>query len=405
VAGTGSGTSGGRINFTSFYQYQRSGLVLLNGVVYIAISSVGDQGPYHGWVMAYDAKTLEQLSVWVDTPNARQGGIWMAGAAPAADGFGNLYFTTGNGTFTANAGGVDYGDSLVRLQTTSGILQLADYFTPADQARLAVIDGDFGSGGVMLLPDEAGSEDHPHLAVACGKDGAAYLLDRDDLGHFNAGGDTQALSVFPSANSSFGSPAYFNHTVYYAVVRDVLRSFAVAAATMSPAPLQSAQENLGYPGATPCVSANGTNDAIVWVVQTSGFSLSQPAILRAYDPNNLSQELYDSSASGTRDRPGIGMKFAVPIVTDGKVFVGTDKAINVFGLFPPPVLSVAGPGKLTLTGRSGVTYVVQVTEDLGAANSWQTLSTVPLLSTRQSVEDLEAPGKTVRYYRALAGPP
>jgi hypothetical protein len=404
VAGSGSGSVDGVLNFQSFLEYQRSGLVLVNGVVYVCFSSVGDLGSYHGWVIGYDATTLKQVSAWVDTPNASQGGIWMTGAAPAVDSGGDMYLTTGNGTFTGSAGGVDFGDTLVRLHPSAGKLALADYFTPSDQALMATIDGDFGSAGVIVLPDSAGGGNHPHLAVACGKDGIICLVDRDNLGHFTPSGNTHAVQTFQNQNSCFTSPAFFNGTLYYSTVRDVVYAFSVAGGSMSSGSVANTFENLGYPGAVPCISANGTSDAVLWVVQTSGFSASQPAVLRAYDPNDLTTELYDSSSAGARDLPGIGMKFSTPIITNGKVYVGTGAGISVFGLFPAPNLAATGPGSIELSGRPGVTYTVQVATSLGAGpGTWRQLSVVTLAGSTQTVTDPGATPGEDRYYRALVG--
>ena len=162
---------------------QRAVLLLLNGVVYTAWSSHCDSGSYHGWLIGYHAKTLERVAVYTSTPNWEAGAIWQSGAAPAADANGNIYIVTGNGTFDANRGGADLGDSVIKLSTGTG-LTVADYFTPFNAALLDVTDVDLGSSGALLLPDSAGTPQHPHLLVTGGKEGRVYMLDRDLLGHF-----------------------------------------------------------------------------------------------------------------------------------------------------------------------------------------------------------------------------
>src|SRR5262245_6516764 len=167
VRGTGDGNDGnGNVPFNALRQMNRPGLLLSKGIVYIAYASHGDNGPYHGWVIGYDSQTLVRVRVFNTTPNGGLGGIWQGGGGPAVDPAGNIYFITGNGTFSASSGGTDYGDSFVKLSTVSG-LAVADYFTPFNQADLSNRDADLGSGGALVLPDQPGT--HPHLVVGAGK--------------------------------------------------------------------------------------------------------------------------------------------------------------------------------------------------------------------------------------------
>ena len=155
VPGTGDGTSGGQIAFDPLRNNQRAGLLLNHGYIYISWASHCDKGPYHGWVMVYDTRTLKQVAVWNATPNGGLGGVWHAGGAPAADQDGNVFLATGNGTFDADTGGVDFGDSLLRFAPpVKGQLPVLDFFTPYNQADLNAQDNDFGSGGPMLLPPQ-----------------------------------------------------------------------------------------------------------------------------------------------------------------------------------------------------------------------------------------------------------
>lgn len=223
VPGTGDGSQGSALTFDPRIQNQRAGLVLSNGVVYISWASHGDVGPYHGWVMGYDARTLRQLSVYNDTPDGFRGGIWQAGGAPAADSAGNLFFTTGNGTFNLDSGGQSFGDSFVRL-APGAQPQVTGFFTPFNQADLEAVDADLGSGGVVLLPDAPGP--HPHLLVAGGKEGKLYLVDRDTMGGYTPGGPDHVLQTV-LGSAAFSTPAFFNGMLYFNGAYDTLKAFSV----------------------------------------------------------------------------------------------------------------------------------------------------------------------------------
>ena len=360
VPGSGESNDGhGHVFLNALKQNQRSGLALVNGVVYVAWAGHGDLPPFHGWVAGYDAGTLKLVGVFNTTPNAVStdgppsglagGAVWQSGGAPAADGQGALYFATGNGMF--NPAQKSFGDSVLKLSTDGGHLALADYFTPYDQGKREDNDIDLGSGGVLLLPDQPAP--HPHLLVAAGKgstlvtmnNGAStiYLLDRDNLGKFHTGDDSQIVQSLPGAiganagggdNGAFCTPAYFNNRVYYLGTFDVLKAFEVKGGKLSAAPVSQANQIFPGPGATPSVSANGSSNGIVWVLQTFKFLPLNNAILHAYDANDLTNELYNSDMAGTRDQLGGNVKFTVPTVANGKVYVGTQKALEVFGRLP-----------------------------------------------------------------------
>jgi len=207
VAGAGSGSSNGQIAFDAKIQLQRPALLLSKGVIYIAWASYNDHGPYHGWVMAYDASTLQQLAIRNDTPDGERGGIWQSGCGLSADDSGNVHLITGDGTFDANTGGRNYGDSFLKLNRDGNSLTVIDYFTPFNQQELSDEDSDVGSSGFVLLPDQPGP--HPHLGVSAGKEGKIYLVDRDNLGKFQSGGDSQIVQSIPDAlgHSGFDAPA------------------------------------------------------------------------------------------------------------------------------------------------------------------------------------------------------
>jgi len=330
LPGSGDGSSGGMIAFDPLREHQRPGLLLVNGIVYISWASHCDNGPYHGWVIGYDANTLAQVSAFVTTPNGGLGGIWQSGGAPAADAGGNIYAITGNGTFDADSSGSDYGDTFLKLSTTGG-LSVADYFTPFNAAMLEAGDVDLGSGGALLLPDQVGA--HPHLVVGGGKEGTIYLVDRDGMGHFNPTDDSQIVQSIPAAvGGVFSTPAYWNGTIYFGGSGDALKAFPLSGGLLSTTPASQASTSFGFPGATPSVSANGTSDGIVWAIEHVGSKNLAPAVLHAYDATDLSHELYNSTQKRHRDAAGGVVKFAVPTIANGKVYVAGRKRLTVYGL-------------------------------------------------------------------------
>ena len=312
---------------------QRPGLLLLNGVVYTAFSSHCDFGQYHGWLMGYDAQSLQQVTVYNSTPNGNEGSFWAGGAAPAADSSGNIYIVSANGTADYSAGGGDLGESYIKLSTSGG-LSVADYFTPFNRQLLNVQDLDVGSAGVAFLGDEAGSPAHPHLMAGAGKEGRIYLLDRDALGGFQSGSDSQIVQSLPGAlaGSLAGNPAYFNSAIYFCGAGDRLKAYSVSNAQMSPAPTSQSAAKVG--GCVPTVSANGTSNGIVW-------ALAPSAILHAYDAADLASELYNSAQNNGRDALGSYVKFSVPSVANGKVYAGTQNSLAVYGLLQPGASTVA----------------------------------------------------------------
>jgi streptogramin lyase len=280
-------------------------------------------------VLGYDATTLQQVMTFCASPNGLSyGGIWMSNAGPAADAAGNLYFTTGNGPFDPNAG--EYGDSLVKLSPAGAVL---DYFTPYNQDSLSSADLDFGSSGVVLLPDQPGA--HPHLAVTAGKDGAINLVDRGGMGHFNPTDNSQIVQWLPNSflsgsgllRGNFQAPVYFNGTVYFGPVGAAVKAFPLSNGLLSATPTSETSTVFGYPGGALAISANGSADGVLWAVERAG-------VLHAYDPSNLATELYNSNQAGTRDTLGTGAKFSIPLVANGKVFVGTTTQLVVYGLLP-----------------------------------------------------------------------
>ena len=237
-------------------QNQRPGLLLLGGTVYLGFASHGDNGPYHGWLLGYDAATLREVAVFNDTPDGFRGGIWQAGGAPSADSSGHIFITTGNGTFDRDTGGADSSDSMLKLNTTGG-LAVADYFTPFNQDFLDGRDLDLGSTSVVVLPDQTGTL-HPHLLLGGGKEGKLYLVDRDAMGNFHNGDDSQIVqSLQVSSDGIFGTPAIWENNVYVSGIGDALKAFQLSGGKLSTAPVQQGDTAFGFPGGQPAVSSNG----------------------------------------------------------------------------------------------------------------------------------------------------
>jgi hypothetical protein len=355
IAGTGDGSVNGLLAFDPRNEHQRPGLVLSNGVVYVSWASHEDHDPYHGWVIGFNASGLTPVSnaVFNTTPNIAgagtysRGGIWMGGGAPAVDAGGNMYFITGNGTFNANTtGGSNYGDSVVRLSTANG-LAVIDYFTPSTQASLDANDTDFGSGGTAVLVDQPAGP-VAHLLIGGGKDGNLFLLNRDAMGRFNSSGNA-VIQTISESHSIFATPVFWQNSLYIAGEKGALSQFVFNPATGKFGSALSTQSSTTYPfpGATPSLSSNGTTNGIVWALDNSQYCTTQspgcgPAVLHAHDATNLAVELWNSSqAPGQRDQAGRAVKFVVPTVANGKVYVGTrgnDSTVlgelDVYGLLP-----------------------------------------------------------------------
>jgi hypothetical protein len=346
VPGTGDGSVSGQVTFNALRQMSRSALLLLNGVIYTAWGSHSDIGPYHGWLIGFDAQSLARVSVFNTTPNGGLGAIWMAGGGPGDDENSYIYVSTGNGSYArTGTGSPAFGNSLLKLSPTG--TQVIDAFTPWNQATLSTQDADFGSGGLMLLPDQPGT--HPRLLITGGKDGNVFLIDRDNLGGYQGCGSTcdSVVQVLPAGTVGggiFATPAYFNGRVYYqGCCGNVLKAFSLSNGLLSSSPVSQASTGFGYPGATPSVSANGASNGIVWTLQrTTG-----AAILHAYDALDLSNELYNSTQV-LEDQLDGSVKFAVPTIANGKVYVGTQSSLAIFGLITSTRLTSLSP---TTAGR------------------------------------------------------
>jgi hypothetical protein len=319
------------VQFDPLRQNQRSAILLANGIVYLAFASHGDNQPYYGWLLGYDATTLQQTMAFNTAPGGGLAGIWMNGDGPAVDTAGNLYFITGNGSFNADVGGKDYGDSFVKLTPAGAVL---DYFTPHEQSDLSAEDLDLCSGGVLLLPDQP--DPHPHEMVSSGKNGTIYVADRDNMGRYSSTTDRVVQSIpniFQNATGieggNFSSPVYFNGFVYFSPVADYVQAFRLTNGVLSTTPASHSSGQYGGRGGTMAISANGGANGILWTLETRS---SSPGVLHAYDALDLTHELYNSNQAGARDALDVWQKFTVPVIANGKLYITSVGQLTIYGL-------------------------------------------------------------------------
>ncbi len=338
--GAGPNSSNGQLSFEPGQYKERGALLLTQGQLITVWGSHCDISPYNVWIMGYRESSLTQTQVLNLTPNGSMGSIWHVSGL-AVDSGGALYGILANGSFdtTLAADGMpgqgDYGNAAVRLSisTASNSLAVTDYFTPFNTHMESAEDQDFGSGSPMVLPDQTDTAGNTqHLLFTAGKDGAIYLLDRDNMGKYASGGNQiyQELAGALGGGGLFSAPAYFNGTVYVGPNGGPLYAYAFDNARLSATPSSKTSAAFSYPGTSPSVSADGTSNAIVWAIQSSAGSA---AVLHAYNPTNLAEEYYNSAqAASQRDAIGNGNKYITPVVADGKVLVGTPTGVAVFGL-------------------------------------------------------------------------
>ena len=359
VLGTGEASVNGVLDFKTLLQHSRSALLLVppapnstdHNKLYVAYASHGDNGPYHGWVFVFDIDKMSLLKIVNTTPNAHTdpsgyplaaGGIWQGGSGPASDGS-SVYFATGNGWFDAASGA--FGDAIVRMDNST--FGFVDHFAPHDQLDLDDTDADLGSGGVMLIPPSGLGNSGKQVLIQSGKRGTIYVVDTANMGHFDGATDHIYQELPGAIGGIFGCPAYFNNTVFFGPSYSGIVSFPFANGKFTrTTPLQYTSTQYAFPGPTPSISSNGLTNGIVWAIQADGYSSGGTAILHAYNSHNLSAELYNSSMVTGRDVVGGAVKFAVPTIANGKVYVGSAGQVGVFGLgswaAPPTVTPVTG---------------------------------------------------------------
>ena len=421
VPGTGNGSVGGVLTFNASYEFQRPGLIFLNGVVYVPFGSFSDEGAWHGWLLSYGVnpttQTLQQINAFCPTPNGMGGGFWSGLTAEvnnSAKPYGRMFVTTGNGTYGISSPTVagqpysnpanEHGMSVLDLDLTGGVMTVEDEFTPFNEALLDGQDGDLGSGGPVLLPTQtlqSGKLLHPLVQI--GKSGMFYILDRADsvdgsnnpaddyspsgLGGFHANADQVVQEVQTPIPAGYewgagvwGTVAYWNNNIYSGGTNEVndsdysgygnsLTAYSFVNGSLSATPTSKTTDLFSYAGPTPSVSSNGTGDGIVWALYT-GNNATVQGVLLAYDATNLSKRLY-SSAANLRDAAGNIAPMAVPTIANGKVYVGAQDQLNFFGLLgsiptaPPPVIT---PGSGTFSSPPKVT----ITDSIAGATIYYT---------------------------------
>jgi hypothetical protein len=482
-----SPSASGQIAFNALLQMGRPAVTLLNGTIYLGFASHGDDGPYYGWLLGYRATDLAPTGVFVTTPTYKgivgdrplftaQGGVWMSGNRLSSDGT-YLYFTTGNGAFDEANSNFDasgfpidhnYADCLVKVgidpassptnQNGNGWgLKVYDYFTPSNQLKLNQIDADLGSGGVTLLPDNAGNiAGHPHLLITGGKEGRIYLIDRDNMGKFNLTypknattspypdprlydrslGEFQTNSTNSQTHKDYGTPAYFNGKFYFGTSGDPGRMFNVsgfASGTIPPGPFvpQVQQQTtfiFGTRGPTQTVSANGTSNAMVWALSNNVTSVTDN--LLAYSASNYITAQYDTNTIPARDSlvgtvsGAKGVKFSVPTVINGMVYCGTGGIsstnstvglgtivgyglLNVSLAAPSDLTAVAAAplrAHLTWTRNNTIETGFQIERSPNGVSNWEVVGYAP--NGASSYDDRTIAQLTRYYYRiaAISGP-
>jgi hypothetical protein len=353
IAGTGDGSNGGVVSFDPLRNNQRQPLTLVNGTVYVTFASHCDWNPFHGWILGYNASTLKQTIVYNDTPNGENGGLWESGMGMAADAQGNLYIVSGNGTvgqggdFTSSSNGTDdnganpnptdltdRGESAMKLTPSGGTLQVTSYFTPTNYVDLNANDLDYGVMGAMLIPNSA------YFLTGC-KDGNMYLLNSTNMGGYSATAN-QVQQTIPLNDYLHCQPAFYQGSseafVYVWSENDQLRAFQYSGGLLATNPTVASQTGpTGYCGADLSVSSNGTisGTGIVWACYAlsgnAGNTVS-PGVLRAFDANNVSNELWDSTMSSA-DAPGNFAKYCSPTIANGYVYLPTfSNQVVVYGL-------------------------------------------------------------------------
>jgi hypothetical protein len=328
-------SSNGSGTFNPIYQMQRPALLFRNGVVYIGFGGNGcDEYAYNGWLLAYNAHTLQQEAAFLVTPDGMRASIWQGGSGPAVDESGNIYVVTANGTYDGPEGANDFGDTVLKMGWTGSTFGVLDYFTPYNQKDLSTQDLDLGSAGPLVLPDQPGL--YPHELVVGGKQGTLYLVNRDNEGQFDSEGDNVIQSIPRAVVSELtGVPSYFNGSVYVAGDLDYIKQFALVNGLLTTEPVSQTTVVFGGAGpASTSITANGSSNAILWAIRHTN------AALFAFDPTNLANEFYDSTqAKGQRDKMVSVVRFATPTISNGKVYIGGTSALAVYGLLP--ALSIA----------------------------------------------------------------
>jgi hypothetical protein len=418
VAGTGDGSSNGQITFSALWENQRPALNYYNGYVYIAYSSHGDIIPWQGWVFAYNASTLQQTAAICLDPNDHGASVWGSGAGMPIDtsvSAGRMFVVTGNGDRSSPfSSSSDYGESVIAFNLANGALTPSDAWTAFDYKNLNTEDWDQGSGGVLMLPDEPGAD--PHLLITAGKEGRITVLNRDNLGGLATGtSNTNAVQDFtissiPTGEGFWGTAAYWNGHVYLWAGGDdggtpnVGMEFQINNGVMNTAPNTETTFTSAFPGPTFSVSSNGTEDGIAWAVKADQFNTNGPAVLYAFDANDLTDIYYESDTDASRDSAGPANKFSVPVVTNGKVYVAANGEVAVYGLLNGQA-TTAAPVIAPDGGTFAATQSITLSTTTASASIYYTLdgSTPTTASTLYTGPFTLSTDTTVKAIASAAG--
>jgi hypothetical protein len=386
--GTGYDNADGTITFNPLLQLNRAGLLLANGMVYIAFGSHADSDPYHGWIMAYDAATLQQRGVYLTTPDGGRGGVWQSGQGLIADSSGNVYAMTGNGTCDADVDcGRNLGDSIIKLSQS---LAVTDWFTPHNRGELDELDMDVGSGGAVLLPGTS-------LILGGGKDGILRLIDTNNMGRFDASANMDVQEFQATPNKIVTSPIYWNSpvagpTVYIWPSGDSLKAFRFSNgyfqdAASDQSTIQTVDGNSNCSPLALSANGNAPGSGIVWASSPSGGNANLrtvSGILRAFDASDLTNELWDSTQLQSRDDSGLFAKFCPPTVANGKVYMASFSGVlNVYGLIPTDCNAVLSSNSQHFSAAGG-TQSVTVTSAHGCL--WQSSADAPFIALLPGVD-------------------
>ncbi|HTW61575.1 MAG TPA: chitobiase/beta-hexosaminidase C-terminal domain-containing protein [Terracidiphilus sp.] len=384
VAGTGNGSSGGQLTFSPLWENQRTALDYYNGYVYFGYAAHGDNGPWHGWVFAYNATTLAQSAALCLSPNDVGAGVWGAGAGLPIDddaSGGRMFIVTGNGAATTTYPpfneSSDLGESVIDLSLANGGLTPTDAFTSFNYETLNSHDWDLGSGGILMVPDQQGA--YPHELVQGGKEGRIVVLNRDNLGGYAAGAssNTNALQditgITTQGEGFWNTPAYWNGNVYLWPEDGSPMLFQLNSGVMDTTPASTSSITAAFPSPSFSISSNGTADGIAWAVRSDQFNTDGPAVLYAWDANDLSQIIYESDTDSSRDAAGPANKFSIPVVTNGKVYVAAHGEVDVYGLLngqPVAAAPTIAPNGGTFASTTSITLSTTTAD----ANIYYTLN-------------------------------
>jgi len=341
-AGAGAGSINNVLTFDSQKENQRQGLTLVNGIVYVTFAGHCDWEPYHGWILGYDSKTLTQKIVYNDTPEGTDGGIWESGMGLAADKEGNIYAATGNGTVGLNGDPnnvINRGESALKLVPSGNTLDVASYFTPYNYQDLEDNDWDFGGMGALLIPNS-------NYFLTGAKDGTLYLLNKDNMGGYSSTSNNVAQSIDLGIKWSLRcEPSYYKgRSIEYVYVwseKDNLRAFpfdkSAGKLDISRQKMSAVPGPLGHNGAMLSVSSNGDlpGTGILWASYAAAGDanqLTKPGILRAFDAEDVTKELWNNNAN-PNDDAGNYAKFCSPTIANGHVYLATfSNQVAVYGL-------------------------------------------------------------------------